>query len=488
MLYCKGALAEMLRSCTHYRASEADMTVRPLDQAGIDTIKKLGESLAAEGLRVLAVAEKRMEIPQEEVAGGKMVLPTVAEESNMTMIGFLTFMDTPKVSDRRVHVSRTTFVWWMRLRELKSVCCVLFSFSDVVQPSAAGALSDLARLGVQTKVLTGDNPLVAKQVCNQLGIDSTHVLTGDDMTRLSNDDDDPELLPLFRRTTIFSQLSPDDKARVVRVLREGGATVAALGDGINDALMLREADVGISVDTGADLAKEAADVILTEKDLHVLVTAVSLGRRTHGNSIKYIKMAASSNFGNCQFPTAQQQLQLGENAFAIQSRVLTFQVHLFSLLCCLFRLFVDGRCCLVALPSRGNLAAVGSGIAVRYQSVGHPLRPHGQRLVEEATSMVRRQPRHVHDVHRAHFVRVRHRHVHHCLLLVWTVEPARRTRGQTVSNHVVHGGTHHAVPHRSLHSHGAYSIHSEPRPPSHVYHVARDREFRSGPSVDHPAG
>jgi magnesium-transporting ATPase (P-type) len=107
MLYCKGALAEMLRSCSHYRASEADMSVRPLDQAGIDSIKKLGESLAAEGLRVLAVAEKRMEVPQEEVAGGKMVLPTVAEESNMTMIGFLTFMDTPKVSDVFTRVAST---------------------------------------------------------------------------------------------------------------------------------------------------------------------------------------------------------------------------------------------------------------------------------------------------------------------------------------------------------------------------------------------
>ena len=298
----------------------------------------------------------------------------------------------------------------------------------MLQPSAEGALADLAMLGVATKVLTGDNPLVAKQVCHQLGIDSEHVLTGDDMARLPEGDEAPELLPLFQKTTIFSQLSPDDKARVVRVLRKGGATIAALGDGINDALMLREADVGISVDTGADLAKEAADVILTEKDLQVLVTAVSLGRRTHGNSIKYIKMAASSNFGNCQFPRLHNSCDSCEEKLAGRtqhSHVCSLPKSIVSVLFCLSRLLVDGRRCVVALPPRRYLAAIGSRFAVRHQSVGHPLRPHGQRLVEEASSMVWRQPRHVHDVHRAHFIRVRHRHVHHCVLLVRTVEPAR---------------------------------------------------------------
>jgi P-type Mg2+ transporter len=145
---------------------------------------------------------------------------------------------------------------------------------------------------------TGDNILVAKKVCTEIGLDTTYTLTGDQMRGLPIDDEAPELFDLFMKTTVFARLSPTQKARVIRVLRLNGRIVGMLGDGVNDALALKESDCGVTVDTGADLAKEAADMILTEKSLAVLHHGIISGRRVHGNTLKYIKMTASSNFGN----------------------------------------------------------------------------------------------------------------------------------------------------------------------------------------------
>jgi len=183
------------------------------------------------------------------------------DEIDLTLIGFITLLDPPKKDTKET-------------------------------------LEKLANLNVQSKVLTGDDELVAKKVCQEIGLDTTHMLTGSEMRHLTVDDSDPELRALFLRTTIFAKLSPSQKARVVFVLRDMGYVIGFLGDGINDALALREADVGISVDTGSDLAKDVADIILTEKDLGVLHQGIVEGRTTHGNTIKYIKMTASSNFGN----------------------------------------------------------------------------------------------------------------------------------------------------------------------------------------------
>jgi len=153
-------------------------------------------------------------------------------------------------------------------------------------------------LGVSAKVLTGDHLLVAKKVCADIGLDVTYTLSGEELQHFTMDDTDKELRACFERTTLFARLNPGQKARVVGVLREMGHTVGFLGDGVNDALALREADVGISVDSGSDLAKDVADIILTEKSLSVLHYGIVQGRVTHGNTIKYIKMTASSNFGN----------------------------------------------------------------------------------------------------------------------------------------------------------------------------------------------
>lgn len=149
-------------------------------------------------------------------------------------------------------------------------------------------------MGVSVKVVTGDNELVAARVCADVGMDVGQVVLGPGTDGL----DDTELRALAARTKVFAKVNPVQKARIVRALQAGGHTVGFLGDGINDAAALRDADVGISVDTAVDIAKESADIILLEKDLTVLEQGVVQGRTTFGNTIKYIKMTASSNFGN----------------------------------------------------------------------------------------------------------------------------------------------------------------------------------------------
>jgi Mg2+-importing ATPase len=170
----------------------------------------------------------------------------------------------------------------------------LLVFLDPPKEDAAEALRRLADLGIAVKVVTGDNPAVAIKVCHDLGLSHGGALTGADLDAL----DDPQLAAAIAETTVFARVTPEHKARIVRVQRGSGGGVAFLGDGVNDALALHAADVGISVDSATDVAKDAADVILLEKDLNVLADGVAEGRRIFANTIKYVLMGTSSNFGN----------------------------------------------------------------------------------------------------------------------------------------------------------------------------------------------
>ncbi len=201
------------------------------------------------GLRMLAVAQKN-EVPDEEHF-------SVSDESNMVLIGFVGFLDPPK-------------------------------------ESAKSAIETLREHGVRTVVLTGDSEGVALKVCEKVGIDVQTNVLGTDIEQMS----DAELKDVAQHCNLFSKLSPMQKKRVIKALQEDGHTVGYMGDGINDTPALRQSDVGISVDSAVDIAKETADIILLAKDLMVLEEGVLLGRRTFGNIMKYIKMAASGNFGN----------------------------------------------------------------------------------------------------------------------------------------------------------------------------------------------
>ena len=206
------------------------------------------EALFSEGARVVAVAARP--------ADGMTAL-TAADEHGLALAGFLTFADRPKAD-------------------------------------AGASIAQLERLGVQVKIITGDNGLVAAKVCAQIGVNCTGVLTGADVESL----DDDELEAAIGTTTVFARISPGQKSRIIKVARRTGKDVAFLGDGVNDAVALHHADVGISVDSGTDVAKEAADVVLLDKDLGVLAEGVMEGRRIFANTMKYVLMATSSNFGN----------------------------------------------------------------------------------------------------------------------------------------------------------------------------------------------
>ena len=200
------------------------------------------------GSRVVAVASRP--------ALG-LTVPTAAAEKDLVLDGFLVFLDKPK-------------------------------------PAAAASLQRLAALGITVKICTGDNPLVAEKVCAELGLVSGGTLTGSDLDKI----DDEALTTAAQSTTIFARVSPEQKARLIRLLRHRGRAVGFLGDGVNDALALHAADVGISVDTATDVAKDAADIILLDKDLGVIADGVTEGRRIFANTIKYVLMGTSSNFGN----------------------------------------------------------------------------------------------------------------------------------------------------------------------------------------------
>ncbi len=246
LIVCKGAVEEMLSICAWAKTGGE---VVPMTDAQRDEIKEMTHGLNEDGLRVLVVAVK-----QQPPAGRPY---GVADESGLTAVGCLAFLDPPK-------------------------------------DSAATAIAALHHHGVQVKVITGDNEAVTRKICREVGLDVEHSAQGRQIEPL----DDAALDELVKRTTVFAKMSPLQKARVVKSLQRQGHTVGFLGDGINDAPALREADVGISVDTATDIAKESADIILLEKNLMVLEEGVIEGRITFGNIIKYIKMTASSNFGN----------------------------------------------------------------------------------------------------------------------------------------------------------------------------------------------
>ncbi|MGA4644845.1 magnesium-translocating P-type ATPase [Limisphaera sp. 4302-co] len=246
VLYCKGAVEEMLDICTHV---EDDGRIAALSPVLREQLKALRDRLNEDGLRVVAVGYKKLPPDAPPVSA--------ADECDLVFSGFVAFLDPAK-------------------------------------ETTAEALRLLREHGVTVKILTGDNAIVARKICRDVGLDVAHIATGAEVESL----DDVALGELAERTTIFAKLSPMQKARVVRVLKARGHTVGFMGDGINDATALREADVGISVDTAVDVAREAADIILLEKSLLVLERGIVEGRRTFGNVIKYIKMTASSNFGN----------------------------------------------------------------------------------------------------------------------------------------------------------------------------------------------
>ena len=242
----KGAVEEMLSICSYaeYKGNVEPLT-SALSEEILATVRRYNEA----GLRVIAVAHKTNPM----VAGAF----SVADESDMVLIGYLAFLDPPK-------------------------------------DSAAAAVAALKEYGVAVKVLTGDNDAVTRSVCDQVGLRSHSLLLGSDVEAM----DDAELRAAAERTDIFAKLTPQQKARIVTCLRESGHTVGFMGDGINDAAAMKASDVGISVDSAVDIARESADIILLEKDLMVLEQGAIEGRRIYANIIKYIKMTASSNFGN----------------------------------------------------------------------------------------------------------------------------------------------------------------------------------------------
>ena len=242
----KGAVEEMLSICSF---AENEGTVRPLDRAMRKKILETVDELNEKGFRVLAIAQKSNPKPAGTFG--------VADESEMVLMGYLAFLDPPK-------------------------------------ETTAEAIRALKAHGVVTKILTGDNEKVTRTICRQVGLPVRNMLLGSDLDTLS----DTELAKRAEKTDVFAKLTPDQKARVVSVLRMNGHTVGFMGDGINDAAAMKAADVGISVDTAVDVAKESADIILLEKDLMVLEQGIIEGRKTYANMIKYIKMTASSNFGN----------------------------------------------------------------------------------------------------------------------------------------------------------------------------------------------
>ncbi|HEY9133046.1 MAG TPA: magnesium-translocating P-type ATPase, partial [Dyella sp.] len=246
MLVCKGAVEEMLSICAYAKTGDE---IQPMTDELRAEIKAMTRRLNEDGLRVLVVAVKQQ--PPAHRAYG------VADETGLTAVGCLAFLDPPK-------------------------------------DTAATAIAALNHHGVAVKVITGDNEAVTRKICREVGLDVEHSVQGKHIEPMT----DEELDELVHRTTVFAKMSPLQKARVVKSLRRQGHTVGFLGDGINDAPALREADVGISVDTATDIAKESADIILLEKNLMVLEEGVIEGRVTFGNIIKYIKMTASSNFGN----------------------------------------------------------------------------------------------------------------------------------------------------------------------------------------------
>lgn len=244
-LICKGAPESVYERC---RCFELDGRRQPLGHDCMATLGREFVRLSAEGFRVLAIAYREVESQPHYSRD---------DERDLVLRGYVAFLDPPK-------------------------------------DSAAAAVAALVDRGVRVKVLTGDNELVSRKICAEVGIDTRHVLLGHDIERL----DDSELAEAVAAASLLARLAPAHKRRVVEALKGAGHVVGFLGDGVNDAVALRTADVGVSVDAAVDIARENADIILLDKDLHVLCDGVDEGRKVFVNVLKYVRMGASSNFGN----------------------------------------------------------------------------------------------------------------------------------------------------------------------------------------------
>jgi Mg2+-importing ATPase len=246
LMICKGAVEEVFAVCTRYQLGAE---VGELDRSHLPKIQKVTQKLNRDGFRVVAVAFRTLPDGRAEYG--------VKDEAGMTLLGFIGFLDPPK-------------------------------------ETAAGAIAALEACGVAVKILTGDNDLVTRKVCRDVRLGVKRMVLGHELEGLS----DEELARLAEQAEVFAKVSPAQKARVIAALQKAGHVVGFMGDGINDGPALKAADVGVSVDTAVDIAKESADIILLEKSLGVLRDGVMEGRRVFGNITKYIRMGASSNFGN----------------------------------------------------------------------------------------------------------------------------------------------------------------------------------------------
>ena len=242
----KGALEEILKVCKDVKINE---TYKPLTKDMLESINKNAESLAKEGMQVIALASKKE-------YRGKDIFDS-DDEKDMTFIGFVAFLDPPK-------------------KEVKNT------------------IQKLNEYGVTTKILTGDNPYATENICHLVGIENKEILLGSDIDKM----DDTKLSKKVEEVNVFARMNPLQKERIIKILRQNGHVVGYMGDGVNDAPSLHNADVGICVNTATDIAKEASDIILLEKSLKVVFNGVIEGRKVYGNIIKYMKMALSSDFGD----------------------------------------------------------------------------------------------------------------------------------------------------------------------------------------------
>jgi Mg2+-importing ATPase len=245
-LIAKGAPEEIFKRCTRY---ELDDEIEEMEEFILTDLKEEYNNLSEDGFRVLAIAYKDIENRKD--------VYTKEDEKDLILKGYVAFLDPPK-------------------------------------PTAKETIEALGLLGIEFKVLTGDNELVTKKICGDVGLNVKGLITGDQLERMG----DEELRELAKTTTVFARLSPMQKERVIKALHENKHIVGYLGDGINDAPALKASDVGISVNNAVDIAKESADIILLKKSLRALEDGVKEGRKTFGNIVKYIKMGSSSNFGN----------------------------------------------------------------------------------------------------------------------------------------------------------------------------------------------
>jgi Mg2+-importing ATPase len=246
LLICKGAVDEVYAACT---TGEGDRRTFPLDASHERELRVVSNALNEDGFRVIAIAYKR--VPREQHAFG------VGDERALTLLGYIAFLDPPK-------------------------------------ESAGPALRAIGQKGVAVKILTGDNPVVTRKICRDVGLPVKALVEGAALDPLSDD----ELAAVASASDVFARVSPAQKARIIGCLQRAGHVVGFLGDGINDGPALKAADVGISVDTAVDIAKESADIILLEKSLLILEQGIAEGRKVFANIVKYIRMGASSNFGN----------------------------------------------------------------------------------------------------------------------------------------------------------------------------------------------